>query len=61
MNDNLIYFPIRKRAPKRSLHHDVCDSDLVALREAFDRARESWPVEVAELPENNKIYSHYKK
>ncbi len=33
------------------------DLDLMRLREAFDKARQDWPEEEAELPEKNKIHS----
>ncbi|SBS26777.1 hypothetical protein MSP8887_00496 [Marinomonas spartinae] len=61
MADNLIYLPVQKRSPKCSFYDAISDRDLTELRDAFDRAREQWPLEIAELPENNKKYAHYKK
>ncbi|MEL0614899.1 hypothetical protein [Marinomonas arenicola] len=61
MNDNLIPFPNIKRVINVPSEEATCNSELVELREAFDRARKQWPIEIAELPEENKIYSHNKK
>jgi hypothetical protein len=36
---------------------EMNDLDLMRLREAFDKARQEWPEEEAELPEKNKIHS----
>ena len=33
---------------------DVPESKLDALRHAFDEARKQWPLEMAELPEQNR-------
>ncbi|NLQ19020.1 hypothetical protein HGG82_15545 [Marinomonas sp. M1K-6] len=58
MKDNLIPFPTRD--PVKLPTHNASD-ELNMLRAAFDRARAEWPLEIAELPENNKIYSGAKK
>ena len=54
MNDNLILFPIVKRVVKEQATNVRASDELSALRAEFDRARAHWPVEAAELPENNK-------
>lgn len=36
---------------------EMNELDLMRLREAFDKARQEWPEEEAELPEKNKIHS----
>jgi len=47
------------RPPKQAadMMIQMNDLDLMRLREAFDKARQDWPEEVAELPEKNKIHS----
>ncbi|MEL0637834.1 MULTISPECIES: hypothetical protein [Marinomonas] len=61
MNDNLILFPKIERVESTNSKKSASSLELKELRDAFDRARESWPIEIAELPEANKIYSHSKK
>ncbi|REG83016.1 hypothetical protein [Marinomonas pollencensis] len=61
MNDNLIPFPNIKRVSSAPSERATSNSELIELRAAFDRARAEWPIEIAELPEENKIYSHNKK
>ncbi len=61
MNDNLIFFPNIKRVKNASLVGTTAYSELNELRDAFDRARQNWPIEIAELPEKNRIYSNNKK
>ncbi|RBO78388.1 hypothetical protein [Marinomonas aquiplantarum] len=56
MNDNLILFPRINQRSNESLWPVEKRAELIALREEFDRAREDWPLEMAELPENNKRY-----
>lgn len=61
MKNNLIPFPVA-RQPNNEQERSLTPSDeLLALREAFDQARADWVVEIAELPENNKVYSGSKK
>ncbi|GAB3478621.1 hypothetical protein [Marinomonas epiphytica] len=60
MRDNLIPFPSIER---RSKHKDkeVALEEVAQLRDKFDQARERWPIELAELPENNKRLNIAKK
>lgn len=60
MTNNLIPFP---KAYRRSDAHweKSAKKELVSLRKAFDKARQDWPLETAELPENNKVYYTTKK
>ena len=61
MKNNLIPFPkSRQRNEPRAEMLEPSD-ELKALRKAFDRARIGWPLEMAELPENNKMYCSSKK
>lgn len=56
MKDNLILFPrIKKTNPSENDPNSTQQNELEALRAAFDRAREEWPIELSELPEKNKI------
>ncbi|MFD1384165.1 hypothetical protein ACFQ45_12345 [Rhodanobacter aciditrophus] len=70
MKDNLIQFPSNAKqsvsktqapmeAPVENL--DVSQSELDALRHAFDEARKQWPLEMAELPEQNRKCAHSTK
>ena len=61
MKNNLIPFPMVKKPHKKNKNPATTGDDLVALRDQFDRAREEWPIEIAELPENNKLFSSIKK
>lgn len=66
MKDNLIQFP-----DKHSKHSAVVRTAeevdmpethrLVQLRQAFDEARKHWPLEMAELPEQNRKCAHSSK
>ncbi|MDB4837805.1 hypothetical protein OAH87_05020 [Marinomonas sp.] len=60
MRNNLIPFPKSHRRDERE-GQAVSKEELVLLRKAFDKARKDWPLEIAELPENNKIYYAIKK
>ncbi len=44
--------------PNSDIQQYVSSDELSSLRDAFDLARKSWPVETPELPEENKIYSY---
>ncbi|MGR0280430.1 hypothetical protein ACUM5Y_15505 [Marinomonas dokdonensis] len=61
MKNNLIPFPKIKKPQAGDQTLTTSGDELVALRDQFDRARENWPVEIAELPENNKLFSSTKK
>ncbi|MBJ7538292.1 hypothetical protein [Marinomonas transparens] len=61
MNDNLILFPKIKRLDKECFIESTASDELSALRAEFDRARKDWPIELAELPENNKRFCYAKK
>ncbi|MCB5162902.1 hypothetical protein [Marinomonas algarum] len=68
MKNNLIPFPVpcqiddEKGLTEDEKEVSLAQSDrLIALRAAFDQARTKWVIEIAELPENNKIYSSSKK
>ena len=60
MKDNVIPFPV----PPRSSHdakavvayekEKITEHQLDELRQAFDEARKLWPLELSELPEQNK-------
>ncbi|MCV2403714.1 hypothetical protein OFY17_12610 [Marinomonas sp. C2222] len=60
MTNNLIPFP---KTHRRNVNtgQKVSKDELVSLRKAFDKARQGWPLEIAELPENNKMYYAAKK
>ena len=55
MTDNLIPFPVQ--SAKADEQEGKKPDELVKLRDAFDRARQDWPLEIGELPEKNKILS----
>ena len=61
MKNNLIPFPKPRQSVSEKNNTPVTSDELNALRAAFDQARADWVVELAELPENNKIYSGSKK
>lgn len=61
MKNNLIPFPVPRQVDNDKDVLFAPSGELKALREAFDRARAEWVMEIAELPENNKIYSGSKK
>lgn len=63
MKDNLIQFPVAKKARFSDYEADsevlvedlgTPPNELDALRSAFDEARKKWPLEMAELPEQNR-------
>ena len=61
MKDNLILFPTLNQRSKESRLSVEKRAELIALRAKFDQARQGWPLEMAELPENNKLYCGSKK
>ena len=61
MKNNLIPFPTTRPSESNVESGLACDDELKELRAAFDRARADWPFELAELTENNKIFSGSKK
>lgn len=61
MKNNLIPFPSPRCGGDEKEVSLVSSDELMALRAAFDEARADWVLELAELPENNKIYSGSKK
>ena len=61
MKNNLIPFPSVHRQGENTKKTLPSTDELKALRAAFDRACADWPLEAAELPENNKMYSGLKK
>jgi hypothetical protein len=61
MKNNLIPFPTSRPTDSDVEAAPVSSDELKELRAAFDRACADWPLEPAELPENNKIYSGSKK
>ena len=67
MKDNLIQFPDKISAASATpqCEADQLDtsdhSQLVQLRQAFDEARKHWPLEMAELPEQNRKCAHSSK
>ncbi|TYL48636.1 hypothetical protein [Marinomonas sp. IMCC 4694] len=61
MKNNLILFPAYRQADEGKKEPLVPSDELIALRVAFDEARANWVLELAELPENNKVYSGSKK
>ena len=61
MKNNLIQFPTSyKVSAQRATTLEQTD-ELKALRAAFNKATTDWPLEEAELPENNKMYGSSKK
>lgn len=61
MKNNLIPFPNSRQRDERRAKMLESSNELKALRAAFDRACIGWPLEMAELPENNKMYCGSKK
>lgn len=61
MKNNLIPFPVSCQVDDEKEESLDQSDKLVALRAAFDQARAEWVIEMAELPENNKIYCSSKK
>lgn len=61
MKNNLIPFPSPRHGGDEKEVSLASSDELMALRAAFDEARADWVLELAELPENNKIYSGSKK
>ncbi|BFM49411.1 hypothetical protein [Marinomonas sp. THO17] len=61
MKDNLILFPKVNQRRKEARLTAEKQAELIALRAKFDQARQGWPLEMAELPENNKFYCGSKK
>ncbi|NVK75535.1 hypothetical protein C0J08_17040 [Marinomonas sp. CT5] len=61
MKNNLIPFPSSRQDNDEKEVSIAPSRELKALRAAFDKARADWVVELAELPENNKIYCGSKK
>lgn len=61
MKNNLILFPKPRQYNERRVDALELNDELRALRTAFDRACIGWPLEMAELPENNKMYCGSKK
>ncbi|ETX09533.1 hypothetical protein MUS1_08450 [Marinomonas ushuaiensis DSM 15871] len=61
MKNNLILFPSPRQRHEPKAEMLEPSDQLKALRAAFDRARIGWPLEEAELPENNKMHCGSKK
>ncbi len=61
MKNNLIQFPTSYKVSAQRAKTLEQTDELKALRAAFNRATAGWPLEDAELPENNKIYGSLKK
>ncbi|RBP82387.1 hypothetical protein EBI01_08870 [Marinomonas rhizomae] len=61
MKNNLIPFPSSRQRHDEQEASPAFIDELKALRTAFDKARADWVVELAELPENNKICCGSKK
>lgn len=61
MKDNLIPFPVRPKSVNDSGEtyngELVSERRLIELRQAFDDARRDWPLEMSELPEQNRKYA----
>lgn len=60
MDDKIIPFPAAKKKADPTSESGVSDRQLERLREAFDLAREDWPLEMGELPEKNRVQSSKK-
>jgi len=56
MTNNLIPFPKSHQRDEDSKKSLPATDELKALRAAFDRACADWPLEAAELPDDNKMY-----
>lgn len=61
MKNNLIPFPSSRQSNDEKEVSLASKDELASLRAAFDKARADWVVELAELPENNKIRCGSKK
>jgi len=61
MKNNLIPFPTSAQRDNKKAMALASSDELTVLRAAFDQARAAWVIELAELPENNKIYCGSKK
>ena len=61
MKNNLIPFPSSRQSRDEKEVSLASSDELAELRAAFDKARADWVVELAELPENNKICCGSKK
>ncbi|ETI60347.1 hypothetical protein [Marinomonas profundimaris] len=61
MKNNLIPFPKSRHRDNEKEVPLAPSDELTALRAAFDRARTDWVIELAELPENNKLRCGSKK
>lgn len=61
MTNNLIQFPESRQCSEPRVKMLESSEELKALRAAFDRACIDWPIELPELPENNKMYCSSKK
>ncbi|MGO2235653.1 hypothetical protein B6N13_17220 [Marinomonas sp. UCMA 3892] len=61
MKNNLIPFPSSRQSSNEKEVPLASSDELKALRTAFDKARADWVIELAELPENNKICCGSKK
>lgn len=68
MSNKIVHFPVsimtKSKGVKKvdslsnsDIQQYVSSDELSNLRDAFDLARKSWPVEAPELLEENKIYS----
>jgi hypothetical protein len=67
MSEKIVLFPtllvsksefgVTNNRLEKDVHQYGTKDELANLREAFDLARENWPVEMPELPEENKRYS----
>lgn len=57
MKNNIISFPKLVNSEECTKETDVrntSEQQLDALRNAFDEARKQWPLELSELPEQNR-------
>ncbi|MBD5772740.1 hypothetical protein [Marinomonas colpomeniae] len=61
MKNNLIPFPKTHQLGEDRKKSLPSTDEVKALRAAFDRVCADWPLEAAELPENNKMYNGLKK
>lgn len=61
MKNNLIPFPQSHQSDQQTKIPLAPSNELTALRAAFDQARADWVIELAELPENNKMCCGSKK
>lgn len=67
MKDNVIPFPVRPKpwsddgAVVAGVEEKASERQLDELRHAFDEARKLWPLELSELPEQNRICATSRK